>query len=298
MGIYDRDYYRESNRGLLGSVLPEGGVCKILIIAQLVMFGVQALAGESFAALASDLALQPSAVMHGEVWRIVTFGFLHPSLDPWSLAFGLLFLWYFGSDLEQMYGSAEFLCFYIAAIVVGGLAFMGVAYFRGHPEAYLVGCLGPITAITVLYAWHFPSQTIRLFLILPIPIWLLVVIQIAGAMFLAREQMAYVLAGAAFGSLYYKKQWRLSSVFQGWQSRKIRPKQRASRLRVFSPDDDEHEPVAVAAPKISAPLLDEHLEAKVDSVLEKMARSGKESLSDQERQILLQASEIYRRKRT
>jgi hypothetical protein len=36
----------------------------------------------------------------------------------------------------------------------------------------------------------------------------------------------------------------------------------------------------------------------VDAVLEKVARSGQASLSETERQILLQASEIYRRKRT
>ena len=44
--------------------------------------------------------------------------------------------------------------------------------------------------------------------------------------------------------------------------------------------------------------MDEHLEAKLDAVLEKLTRSGKESLTDAERQVLLQASEIYKRRRT
>ena len=44
--------------------------------------------------------------------------------------------------------------------------------------------------------------------------------------------------------------------------------------------------------------VDEHLEAKVDAVLEKMGRNGKESLTTAERDILLRASEIYRKKRT
>lgn len=297
MGIYDRDYYRESNRGLLSTVLPEGGICKILIITQLVVFGLQVLLRND-PSFVGSLQLVPSAFFQGEVWRLFTFGLLHASLDVWGLAFGLFFLWYFGGDIEQMYGSLEFLCFYIATILIGGVAFMAVAYLRGVPDAPLLGAFGPITATTVLYAWHFPSHTVRLFLFLPVPIWLLVVVQILGSLFLAQEQAAYTLAGAAFGSLYYKKQWRFSGLFQGWKSRKPQTKQR-SKLRVFKPsDDDDAEPVAVAAPKMSAPLLDEHLEAKVDSVLEKMARNGKESLSDQERQILMQASEIYRKKRT
>lgn len=295
MGIYDRDYYREPNRGLLNSVLPEGGICKILIIAHIAVFALQAMTrGDGLTGL---LALQPAAFMHGEIWRLFTFGFVHP-LDLYAFIFGLFFIWWFGSDLEQMYGSMEFLCFYLTAMVLGGVAFMAVAYARENSDAVLLGAMGPITAVTVLYAWHFPSHTIRIFFILPVPIWLVVVLQVLGAMFLARENAAYVVTAAAFGSLYYKKQWRLSGLVQSMQSWKSKPAAR-SKLRVFKPDDDDlGEPVAVASPKLSAPLLDEHLEAKVDSVLEKMARNGKESLSDQERQILLRASEIYRRKKT
>jgi hypothetical protein len=44
--------------------------------------------------------------------------------------------------------------------------------------------------------------------------------------------------------------------------------------------------------------VDEQLEAKLDAVLEKVARFGKQSLTDSENQILMRASEIYKRKRT
>ena len=55
-------------------------------------------------------------------------------------------------------------------------------------------------------------------------------------------------------------------------------------------------PVGVAtAPK---PDVDEHLEAKLDQVLEKVARYGQDSLTDSERQILFRASEVYKRKRS
>lgn len=298
MGIYDRDYYRGSERGFLSNLLPEGSVCKALIIAQIVVFAAQVLTieSESLAWVTPALALNPEALFSGEIWRIFTFGFVHPSLGIFALAFNLLFLWYFGNDLEQMYGSVEFLCFYLASIVLGGLVFVAAAYMRGvEANAYLLGALGPITAVTVLYAWHFPNHTVRLFMIIPIPMWLLVALEIVAALFMAREQMAYILAGAAFGSLYYKKQWRLSGLIPNLRSWTARPKRRA-KLRVFDPDGDR-EPVGVFAPK-SNPSVDEHLEAKVDAVLEKMARNGKESLSDQERQILLQASEIYRRRRS
>ncbi len=297
MGIYERDYYREDRRGMLNSVIPEGGVCKFLIVAQIVAFVFQWSQPED-ATFVSGLGLQLSGLLNGELWRILSFSFVHPRLDLFALIFNLIFIWYFGSDLEQMYGAIEFLCLYFATTLVGGLVFLAAAYLREAPDMLLMGAAGPITAITVLFAWHFPSHTIRLFMILPIPMWLLAIVQIVGAIFLGREQAPYVVAAAAFGSLYYKKQWRFSGLFQGWSLWKSQQRPR-TKLRAFNPDEeDDAEPVAVAAPRASAPLLDEHLEAKVDAVLEKMARNGKESLSENERQILLRASEIYRRKRT
>jgi hypothetical protein len=56
--------------------------------------------------------------------------------------------------------------------------------------------------------------------------------------------------------------------------------------------------VSGTPPAPSEKLIDEQLEAKLDAVLEKVARTGKESLSEPERQILLRASEIYKRRRT
>ena len=44
--------------------------------------------------------------------------------------------------------------------------------------------------------------------------------------------------------------------------------------------------------------MDEQLEAKVDAVLEKVARSGQASLTEHEREILLRASELYKRRRS
>jgi hypothetical protein len=43
--------------------------------------------------------------------------------------------------------------------------------------------------------------------------------------------------------------------------------------------------------------LDEQLEAKMDAVLQKVQDNGIDSLTPTERQILLQASEAYKRRR-
>jgi len=297
MGIYDRDYYRDGQRGYLDALVPEGRACKALIILHAVLFGLAFVSGPSLLEL---LALRPDDFVHGALWQVVSFSFVHAPGALWLFAWNMLFLWWFGSDLEQMYGTAEFALFYVLAAVLGGLAFVAASFaLNTQSEALAFGPAGAITAILVLFAWHFPNHKVRLFFFLPIPIWLLVAAQVVGSLAIDPEMrhggFAVNLTGALWASFYYKKQWRLSSFLQGVRNLRARPR---TKLRVFEPEDDPREPVSVAAPKPQSPSVDEHLEAKVDEVLEKMARSGKESLTDHERQILLRASEIYRKKRT
>ena len=100
------------------------------------------------------------------------------------------------------------------------------------------------------------------------------------------------LAGAAFALAYYKGHWRVVngvSWLQGLRRQVTRP-----RLRVYR--EGSPEAVAVTTPPVSQ--ADEQLEAKLDAVLEKVARSGQASLTENEKQILFRASEIYKRRRT
>lgn len=299
MGIYDRDYYRDDRRPYWNRMIPEGGVCKFLIVAQVALFVLQYVTFQTESDVSVRFGLNRAAFFEGEVWRFLTFGFLQPTPSPWMLLFNLFWLWQLGSDIEQMYGAVEFLIFYLVSIAVSGICFLASSYLQGT-ETVFMGALGPITAVTILFACHFPSLSVRVFWMLQVPAWMLAIIEVAGASILAWRQdgIPAIIACTVFAGLYYKKQWRLSALFQGWSSDRTQTRARTSKLRVYDPEEDDAEPVAVAAPKPSTAVLDEHLEAKVDALLEKMARSGKESLSDSERQILLQASEIYRKKRT
>ena len=298
MGIYDRDYYRDDRRNTLDTILGEGPVCKFLVLATAACFLLALglpphLAGEFFGAF----DLEPTKVVHGQVWRLVTFLFLHHPQNIWSLVWTLLFIWWFGSDLEQLYGSAEFLVFYLLAGVLAGLGFVVWAFARDvADQVSIFGPAGAISGMLVLFALHFPSYKMRIWF-LPVPIWFVVLVQVAGSVgltwmhgdILAAGGFAMNLSGAIFGALYYKKQWRLSALWPKLQDKT------PARVKVRTrPAELDEEPVAVAAPSD----IDEHLEAKVDAVLEKMGRSGKESLTSAERELLLRASEIYRKKRT
>jgi hypothetical protein len=235
----------------------------------------------------------------------LTYAFLHSPDTLWHIAFNMIFLWWFGSDLETMYGPREFLLFYLTAALAGGVAYEGWAYATHHDNPCL-GASGAVTALLVLCACHFPHRLIYIFFMIPVPLWLFAVFNVAQdayRLFGSRETngvaVSVHVAGAVFAFAYFKLQWRLSTLFSGLKlpRRRARP-----RLRLFRPEDAEvssDEPVPVAAASSGdAPPVDEHLEAKLDAVLEKLARSGKDSLTDGERQILLRASEIYKRRRS
>jgi membrane associated rhomboid family serine protease len=317
MGIYDREYYRREGPSFLRSFSETGSVCKWLIVINIVAFVVQLLTkpqgifGADQGPFTELFDLNVGAVLHGEAWRLLTYAFLHSPYSPWHILWNMLLLWWFGNEIEGMYGSREFLAFYLTTAVAGGLAFVGweaavnweaiMASTGDAPVRYAAyGASGAVTAVLVLYACHFPTRTILLFFLLPIPIWLLVVIDVVGDAFgmlsgqTGGVAVACHVGGAAFAFAYYKLQWRLLNVWSWLRSRRLsRP-----RLRVYREEEAPRPraPVSVAAaPKKD---VDEHLEAKLDEVLEKVARYGQDSLTDSERQILFRASEVYKKRRT
>jgi membrane associated rhomboid family serine protease len=302
MGIYDREYYRKTGPRYLDALGISGTACKWLIISNIAVYVLQVVSRTDQhpeGTVTEALILDPQLVLDGQVWRLLTYSFLHSLPPVWThIVFNMLFLWWFGSDVEAIYGTKEFLTFYLVSALLGGIAFT-VWSVADHYHAVCLGASGAVTAVMVLCTCHFPRKVILLFMFLPVPIWVFVGFQVIQDAFVFMGGMktstavTVHLAGAAFGFAYYKMQWRLTSLlpsFRAWRAQQRRPK-----LRVLRPDDEDTTPVAVGAQSSST---DEQLEAKVDAVLAKVARSGQESLTDSERQILLRASEIYKRRRS
>jgi membrane associated rhomboid family serine protease len=307
MGIYDREYYRREGPSFLGTISERGKVCKALILINLVCFVVQLLtAGRgpentTFGWFTDLFELNADSVLHGQVWRLLTYAFLHDPNSLLHIVFNMLFLWWFGTELEDHYGPREFLGIYLISALTGGLAFFA-AHFAEMEGLRCIGASGAVTGIMVLYAFHYPTRLILLFFLIPVPVWLLVILNVGWDAWTFLHQpvgmrttaVTVHLGGALFAFVYYKRHWRLLSIWsslRSWQQQLFRP-----RLRVYR-EEHHREPVHVAAPPHSADV-DEQLEAKLDEILQKVARSGQDSLSDSERQILMRASEIYKRRRT
>jgi membrane associated rhomboid family serine protease len=312
MGIYDRDYYRREGYSFLGSFTERGAACKWLIginiavfVAQLVSMPSPNIRGD-LGTVTDWLILDRAEVFNGQIWRLLTYAFLHSPYSFYHILFNMLFLWWFGRDVEDLYGPREFLAIYLVSAVAGGLLFVLTPMLQLGGGGPCLGASGAVTAILVLCAIHFPNRIIYLFFLLPVPIWLFVVFVVGFDAYTLLSgahtgtAVAAHLGGAGFAFAYYKFHWNLMQLmprFKAWRKRRSQP-----RLRVYREieEDERSAPVGVTAapPPPPARPEDEQLEAKMDAVLEKISRVGKENLNDSDREVLRLAAEAIKRRRS
>jgi len=110
------------------------------------------------------LALVPMLVVHGYIWQLVTYSFLHASLG--HLLVNMLTLWMFGSQEEQDWGSKRFLEFYLFCVVGAGLVTVAVGYtgwFGIRPEVPTVGASGGIYGLLIAFGMLYGDREIFLF---------------------------------------------------------------------------------------------------------------------------------------
>jgi membrane associated rhomboid family serine protease len=282
MGIYDREYYREEGSTGWSS----RSVVINLIIANVVVFFLQQLLREGDqSTLENWLALRGDFFSHPwEVWRLVTYGFLHGGLG--HIFFNMYALWLFGMDIESRYGKAEFLRFYLATLVIAALIWLLIEAAMGGlaPNIVLIGASGAITGVMILYVLHFPERTILFWGVVPMKVWVLgalyVALDVFGAMNRSGSTVAHVahLGGAGFGFLYVRQRFNLGRLVPTDAFKALA--RRGPKLKIHNPD--------TARPDLSK---------QVDEILEKISREGESSLTRQERKTLEEASRQYQRRR-
>ncbi|MGC1273008.1 MAG: rhomboid family intramembrane serine protease [Planctomycetaceae bacterium] len=279
MGFEDRDYYR--GEGQSGFFAPAGSAIKWLLAVNIAVFLLQILTTQGgSSALDRWLAFRPEAVLHGEVWRLVTYGLGYGG-NPLVFLFDMYFLWVFGKAVEELYGARELLIFYVASVLVAALACLTAFVATGVPIP-VMGCEAPVMAVIVLYAWHHPRTQILLFFLIPIEIWIFVVGIVLlnlynaigsgfrGGLFIA------LLAAIGFALLYAKFDWRIESAVPSGMP-KLRMPRRKPKLRVFEPEQRVN------------------LDRQVDEILAKIHEQGESSLTDRERKTLQEASKRYKK---
>lgn len=308
MGIYSRDYVRESSGrgGGWGDDIP---AVKRLIIITVVVFIAQVVFTHPYVTpegqavreyrvsyLEDWFALDWDKVRIGQVWRLVTCAFLHNIRDPWHILMNMLGLWWFGSEMERLYGSKEFTLFYLAAAAASSVGFILWQIAAGD-SGTAIGASGAVLAALTLYATHYPREKLYLFYgLFPVEVrWVVVFYAVMDLLPVLRSLQgetlysgvghAAHLIGIVFGFAYRHYDWRLAgwldfSVLQSLP-RRWRQSRTKRTIRVY----DEEPPSAT------------DIDTEVDRILAKITEQGSGSLTDREQAILTKASQQYKNRK-
>ncbi len=163
----------------------------------------------------SHLGLAGYAVVHGEIWQLITYSFLHYGIL--HLLFNMLALWMFGAQLEQDWGYSLFMQFYFFCVVGAALVTVAVS-FTGllgvSPLTLTVGASGGIYGLLLAFGMLHGNSEVMLF---PLPFLIKAKYFVVGIIFLALygalssahgggQSIAYMahLGGLVFGYIWLK----------------------------------------------------------------------------------------------
>ena len=253
-------------------------------------------------------------------YQLVTYLFMHGSFM--HLFFNMFAVWMFGTVMERVWGPKRFLIYYLVCGIGAGIIQEGVQYInyanenlaaydfvmtssgRITTEAYLnlwttVGASGAVYAILLAFGMTFPNE--RMFIIpFPFPIkakWLIggyIVIEVWSALYTPGDGIAHMahLGGMLFGFLlirYWRKHPNIEQRFNGQNGffQQMKKQYENKRRNTFH-----------YQPSTETPRWEEHKEkeedsarqAEIDAILDKIRKSGYDSLTKEEKKKLFEQS--------
>lgn len=155
--------------------------------------------------------LNPYMVHHRkEYHRVLTSGFLHR--DHMHLIFNMITLYFFGQIIEMVFdaifgklGAVYYVLLYLLAIIVANIP--SLFRYRDQPGYNSLGASGGVSAIVFAFILFMPLEKINLYLILPIPGFILGILYIFYSYYQGKKANDNInheahLYGAVFGMIY------------------------------------------------------------------------------------------------
>jgi len=149
----------------------------------------------------SWLSLDVNAILHGQIWRLVTFLMYPPSTDFFYIIFSLYLYYMIGTQLEYQWGAFRFNMYFLTG-VIGHILAAFIAYFT----LGLTGIMFPMTtsylnlSLFFAFAALYPNMEFLLFFVLPIKVkWLALV----DGLIFAYEIFRSVKNGIMYSPAYF-----------------------------------------------------------------------------------------------
>ena len=232
-------------------------------------------------------------------WQLVTYMFFHGGFL--HLFFNMFALWMFGMELEQLWGSKRFLSFYLFCGIAGGLTNLLVAPLVGS-VAPTVGASGAVFGVLLAFGMMFPNRQIYLYFLLPIRAKYFIAAYIGMELFFGvtgtSDGVAHFahLGGAAAGLLFVLGLRGVIPFGRWWELlRGLFPQRPIQEQRFGRPSQSVREAtffdIRSGHARQAEKKADEEItQEEVDAILDKITRAGYQSLTDEEKRTLNEAS--------
>ncbi len=141
---------------------------RVIVIGNVAVYVLMLLTQANDANALSFLTFNLNALLHGEVWRLVTFVFVPAYSSPFALLISLYFYYWIGSTLERQWGTAKFNLYYISGALLTVLGVVLASLITGNPYLTAAGTGYVNLSMFFAFAFLFPDTTVLLFFILPV----------------------------------------------------------------------------------------------------------------------------------
>jgi len=290
MSIIDdiKNTFRLQHNGLNRLLL----VNVIVFIAANLCKGILGLSGYSFMPVEVNMALASDFSFFVEhFWTLFTYMF--PHLDFFHIFFNMLWLYSIGTVFSEFLGSKRLVGVYVLGGLAGGLLFIAIGSLLPgtHAGGILLGASAGVMAIVIAAAVYSPNLVMNVFLLGPVRLKYIALVCFILTSLIDIDSVntggkISHIGGAAFGLLF------------AWQYRKGNDLSRGitgifdSVLHLFSRRPKSSIKVAYkrAVPDDVYNEMKVNEQKRVNEILDKISRSGYDSLSKEEKDFLFHAS--------
>ncbi len=285
MGIFDEIKLSFRNGSYLTRLIYVN--ITLWVLVRLVFVGYS-LSGVDGSWLLSWLALPASFELFlSRPWSIVSFMFLH--FELLHILFNMLWLYWFGKIFLEYHSQQKLLSLYIFGGLAGGLAFL--AAYNGLPifkdrlvTSELIGASASVIAVVLASAVYVPNHLINLAFIGPVRIkWIALISVILYVINLSGDNAGgnFAHIGGALWGWIYMSQLKMGRNLTGRFDRLVDmvfswfKLKRKLKIKYSSPNPD-----------YDYNRNKKQQQNDVNQVLDKIGKSGYESLTFEEREIL------------
>ena len=140
---------------------------RYVVIGQAIVYVLYLFTGRNYALL-SFLDFNLQGLLHGEVWRLVTFVFQPNSYSPLSFVILLSFYYFVGSSLERTWGTCRFNIYYFSGMLLSVLGTAVTALLSHDLSLSLRSAYYLNLTLFLAFAALYPDARINFWFILPL----------------------------------------------------------------------------------------------------------------------------------